>query len=67
MEFSEKGTMNPMNGNFSPINGLESFSGIQFSLCGTPTNFIFAHRDPVVECTPGFRYSYYNLRSKFDY
>ncbi len=45
MEFSEKGTMDPMNGYFSPINGLESINGIQFSLCGTPTNLIFAHRE----------------------
>ncbi len=44
MEFSEKGTMDPMNGYFSPINGLESVNGIQFSLCWTPTNLIFAHR-----------------------
>ncbi len=46
MEFSEKGTMDPINGHFSPINGLESVNGIQFSLCGTPTNLIFAHRVP---------------------
>ncbi len=45
MEFSEKGPMDPMKGHFSPINGLESVNGIQFSLCGTPTNLIFAHRD----------------------
>ncbi len=45
MEFSEKGPMDPMNGHFSPINGLESVNRIQFSLCGTPTNLIFAHRD----------------------
>ncbi len=38
-----KGPMDPMNGHFSPINGLESVNGIQFSLCGTPTNLIFAH------------------------
>ncbi len=44
MEFSENGTMDPMNGHFSPINGFESVNGIQFSLCGTPTNLIFAHR-----------------------
>ncbi len=44
MEFSEKGTMDPKNGHFSPINGLECVNGIQFSLCGTPTNLIFAHR-----------------------
>ncbi len=44
MEFSEKGPMDPMNGHFSPINGLESINGIQFSLCGTTTNLIFAHR-----------------------
>ncbi len=44
MEFSEKGTMDPMNGHFSPINGLGSVNGIQFSLCGTPMNLIFAHR-----------------------
>ncbi len=37
--------MDPMNGYFFPINGLEFVSGIQFSLCGTPTNLIFAHRD----------------------
>ncbi len=37
--------MDPVNGHFSPINGLESVNGIQFSLCGTPTNLIFAHRD----------------------
>ncbi len=37
--------MDPMNGYFSPINRLESVNGIQFSLCGTPTNLIFAHRD----------------------
>ncbi len=37
MEFSKKGTMDPMN-------GLKSVNGIQFSLCGTPTNLIFAHR-----------------------
>ncbi len=46
MEFSEKGSMDPMNGHFSPINGLESVNGIQFSLCGTPTNLIFAYRVP---------------------
>ncbi len=28
MEFSEKGTMDPMNGHFSPINELESINGI---------------------------------------
>ncbi len=44
MEFSEKGPTDPMNGHFSPINGLESINGVQFSLCGTPTNLIFAHR-----------------------
>ncbi len=33
-----------MNGHFSPINGLESINRIQFSLCGTPSNLIFAHR-----------------------
>ncbi len=44
MEFSEKGPMNPMNGHFSPINGLEYINEIQFSLCGTPTNLIFDHR-----------------------
>ncbi len=43
MEFSKKGTM-AMNGHFSPINGLVSFNGIQFSLCGTSTNLIFAHK-----------------------
>ncbi len=37
--------MDPMNGHFSPINGLKSVNGIQFSHCGTPTNLIFAHRD----------------------
>ncbi len=37
--------MDLMNGHFSPINGLESFNGIQFSLCGTATNLILAHRD----------------------
>ncbi len=45
MEFSVKGTMDPMNGHFSPINGLKSVKQIQFSLCGTPTNLIFAHRE----------------------
>ncbi len=51
MEFSEKGTMDPMNGHFSPINGLKYINGIQFSLCGTPTNLIFAHRvRPVHTC-----------------
>ncbi len=45
MEFSEKGPMDRMNGHFSPIKGLESVNGIQFSLCGTPTNLIFAHRE----------------------
>ncbi len=35
------GHFSPINGRFSPINGLD---GIQFSLCGTPTNLIFAHR-----------------------
>ncbi len=45
MEFFEKGTMDPMNGHFSPINGLKSVNGIQFSLCGTLTNLIFAHRE----------------------
>ncbi len=30
---------------FSPINGLESVNGKQFSLCGIPTNLSFAHRD----------------------
>ncbi len=34
-----------MNGHFSPINGLSSVNGTQFSLCGTPTNLIFAHRE----------------------
>ncbi len=34
MEFSEKGTMDPMNGHFSPINGLKFVNGI----------LIFAHR-----------------------
>ncbi len=43
MEFSEKGPMDPMNGHFSPINGLESIN-VKFSLCGTPTNLIFAHK-----------------------
>ncbi len=46
MEFSEKGPIDLMNGHFSPINGLESVNGIQFSLCGTPMTFIFAHREP---------------------
>ncbi len=46
MEFSEKGPTDPMNnGHFSPINGLKSVNGIQFSLYGTPTNLIFVHRD----------------------
>ncbi len=36
--------MDPMNAHFSPINGLESVKRIQFSLCGIPTNLIFAHR-----------------------
>ncbi len=40
--------MDPMNRHFSPINRLESVNGIQFSLCGIPTNLIFAHR---VVCT----------------
>ncbi len=40
--------MDPMNGHFSPINGLESVNGIQFLLCGTPRNLIFAHR--VLSC-----------------
>ncbi len=46
MEFSEKGPVDPMNGHFSPINGLESVNGIQFSLYRTPTNLMFAHRVP---------------------
>ncbi len=45
MEFSKKGHMDPMNGHFSRINGLQSVNGIQFSLCGTLTNLIFANRD----------------------
>ncbi len=45
MEFSEKGTKDPMNGHFSPINRLESIKWIQFSLCGISTNLIFAHRE----------------------
>ncbi len=49
MEFSEKGPMDQMNGHFSPVNGLESVNGIQFSLCGTPTNLICAHR--VLTCS----------------
>ncbi len=44
MEFSEKVPMDLMNGHFSPINGLNSINGIPFSLCGTPTNLIFARR-----------------------
>ncbi len=44
MEFSKKGPMDPMNVYFSPLNGIESGSGIQFSLCETTTNLIFAHR-----------------------
>ncbi len=51
MQFLEKGTMDPMNGHFSPIIGLESVNGKQFSLCGTPTNLIFAHRVEVLEKT----------------
>ncbi len=38
-----------MNGHFSRINRLEFLKLIQFSLCGIPTNFIFAHRD--ILCT----------------
>ncbi len=45
MEFSKKGPMDTMNGHFSPIYGLKSVNGIQFSLCGTPTNLMFAHRE----------------------
>ncbi len=45
MEFSEKGPMDPMNGHFSSINGLESVNGVQFSLCGILTNLIFAHKE----------------------
>ncbi len=37
--------MDPMNGHFSPINGLESVKGIQFSLYGIPTNLIFANSE----------------------
>ncbi len=37
--------MDPMKGHFSPINGLESINGIQFSLYGILTNLIFAHKD----------------------
>ncbi len=48
MEFCVKGPMDSMDGHFSPINRLESVNGIQFSLCGTSTNLIFAHR---VACT----------------
>ncbi len=54
MEFSKKGTTDPMNGHFSPINRLESVNGIQFSLCRTPTNLIFAHRDSVSKNTSNF-------------
>ncbi len=36
--------MDPMNGHFSPIKGLKSVNGIQFSLCGIPPNLIFADR-----------------------
>ncbi len=45
MEFSDKGIMDLMNGHFSPINGRKSVNRIQFSLCGTPTNLIFARRE----------------------
>ncbi len=36
--------MDSMNGHFSTINRLKYVNGIQFSLCGTPINLIFAHR-----------------------
>ncbi len=40
----QKGNYGSDEGHFSPINGLESIKLIQFSLCGIPTNLIFAHR-----------------------
>ncbi len=61
MEFSEKGTINPMNGHFSPINELESVNGIQFSLCGTPANLIFAHRVVVIQVF-GLEYSGFDTK-----
>ncbi len=66
MQFSEKGTMDPMNGYFSPINGLESVYGIQFSLCGTPTNLIFAHRvEPILGSASA--YQKYNNNNNNNY
>ncbi len=46
---------------FSPINRLEAVKPIQFSLCGIPTNLIFARRDKsilLVVTQPGFRKVY---------
>ncbi len=47
-----------MNRHFSPINGLESVNGIQFSLCGIPTNLIFAHRGWIMfGCLPNIHHT----------
>ncbi len=63
MEFSKKGTMDPMNGHFSFINGLESVNGIQFSLCGTPTNLIFAHKVSIKFPQVSVKFLPYNYNS----
>ncbi len=58
MQFSEKGTMDPMNGHFSRINGFEFVNWIQSSLCGIPMDLIFArYLREIKENVPCSKYS----------